>query len=412
MPALGMSLAGRLQGRDFAVIGCAGYILTFAAPVPWDLSLIVLGVCGILAAIRGSRTVAYLRIPLMPETALFLSTVLLSTIFAKDIIRSLTFSAALVPAALLFYLFAAHFRTMKDLRQPYVAFIAVSLALSAGILAIAWWNPSLGPRDWIGLLGVPILVVPNDAILMAAVAPFCVAMLNADDQPWVKALAAAALVVTLTAIIVLQSRGAMLTFLFECGLMVIRQRPRHALAGLLAVCLLFVVVDGLLGFPMVGKLGFLNDRLSLWLAAGAMFLDHPVLGYGPHTYELFYGAKLAQFDLPEWLPVGEEITPWPHSLYLEVAAEQGVVGLAALGVLLTRALTLLQRARSGLTDAARTYLSACSCSLLAFLVAGAFELTLLRIWVPVLLFLLLGTVSFLAHSPDLRREARLQKDRS
>ncbi len=123
-------------------------------------------------------------------------------------------------------------------------------------------------------------------------------------------------------------------------------------AGVAATALLLVVIPPL-GERVLGKVrdvrgGDLNHlltgRLDGWRAAAWMFAEHPVLGIG-------HGAFAAEFSTARLALVDRGVTFFrsqdtpvfanAHNEYLEVAAESGLLGLAALAwgiwVLLARA---------------------------------------------------------------------------
>ncbi len=63
------------------------------------------------------------------------------------------------------------------------------------------------------------------------------------------------------------------------------------------------------------------ERMAHWQAAGEMFVDHPLLGVGIGNYAAVYPA----YALPHWSdPLGHA-----HNYYLNIAAEAGILGLAA-----------------------------------------------------------------------------------
>ncbi len=67
------------------------------------------------------------------------------------------------------------------------------------------------------------------------------------------------------------------------------------------------------------------ERMAHWQAAWGMFSDHPWLGVGIGNYEPVYPA----YFLPGWTePLGHA-----HNYYLNIAAEAGLIGLAAYLVL-------------------------------------------------------------------------------
>jgi O-antigen ligase len=106
-----------------------------------------------------------------------------------------------------------------------------------------------------------------------------------------------------------------------------------------------------------------DSRLVRWQAALRMLAEHPVLGVGPGGFRREYVdvSRMAELDQP---------SPVAHSMYLEVAAELGVVGLLLFVGIITVALVSSQRAvRLG---ADRSTAAAIQASLLAMLVAAAF----------------------------------------
>ncbi len=67
------------------------------------------------------------------------------------------------------------------------------------------------------------------------------------------------------------------------------------------------------------------ERMAHWQAAWEMLSDHPVLGVGFGNYAVVYPV----YALPHWSdPLGHA-----HNYYLNVAAEAGLIGLFAYGVL-------------------------------------------------------------------------------
>jgi O-antigen ligase len=90
------------------------------------------------------------------------------------------------------------------------------------------------------------------------------------------------------------------------------------------------------------------------------------------------------------LPVDSEYVPWPHNLYLEIAAERGVVTLIVFLFLTARvALVAWRLSRSGYPNA-RLIGSAVMGSVATFGFASAIELTFLHLWVVVVWLVLVA----------------------
>lgn len=91
------------------------------------------------------------------------------------------------------------------------------------------------------------------------------------------------------------------------------------------------------------------ERKLLAAAAWGMFLDKPVLGVGAGNYTRHYEDYASRTGAEFRLYDDAVERHYPHNLYLEFAAETGLLGLAALGLLLAMAFGTLGRA----ADAAR-----------------------------------------------------------
>lgn len=106
-------------------------------------------------------------------------------------------------------------------------------------------------------------------------------------------------------------------------------RPRQIRAGLLLGSLLAlgVIVCVVLGSPWIDRTfahraPSTSFRFTLWRSALTAFSEHPLVGVGPYNY----GRALLRRNDPD-LPRRQVTTA--HNLYLNTAAETGLLGLAA-----------------------------------------------------------------------------------
>lgn len=374
-----------------APVGACAYIAGSALPFRWDIPLVVLALSGGSATILSRRNGAVESSPLFWAVVVFLIVTAASVSLSRDLSRSLTLSAPLVPAVLLFFVIADHFQGTRQIRALYLTFSVVGLGLSAAVLFLAWtknWSVPYGWEGWISEVRSPILIVPNDIAFLAAVAPLSLALLWCDRRKIVRVVCALSIVASLLAVLVMRSRGALVTMIGALVLAALFLRPRAAVPLGLGILSASLLADGLLGFPLTSKFGLIWDagsgrlwdaRFPIWSAAWSMFRDAPIWGQGPHTFS---------YTSPDSIHV-----PWPHNLYLEMLAEQGILGLLGLGFLLasgfSAALTV-QRAGQAET---RTLGVGVLTALLAFCFAALFELSFLREWVVILLFTLLGVIT-------------------
>lgn len=181
-------------------------------------------------------------------------------------------------------------------------------------------------------------------------------------RSWAVVGAAVLLVANLAAL----SRGAWVAVAVAALVVVSRGRPRRLLAtvAILGIAAAVVVPSVASTGSKIGQRAAsllssgsapdqsLIDREALWRAATQMALDHPLTGVGPRGFadhrdayadfsllgssDISFGGSFQQIALKS-----------PHSMYLLVASEQGLI---AAGVLLTVLLVVLAR---GLVRAAR-----------------------------------------------------------
>ena len=86
--------------------------------------------------------------------------------------------------------------------------------------------------------------------------------------------------------------------------------------------------------------GAARGRMTEMMAAGLVFVDHPILGAGPGMAQVHYPKYAAK--------VGGKVRPGTrrsHNLFLQLAAETGVLGLAAFFAVLGVVFVGLERAR-------------------------------------------------------------------
>jgi putative inorganic carbon (hco3(-)) transporter len=189
------------------------------------------------------------------------------------------------------------------------------------------------------------------------------------------------------------SRGAFLTLVLIAAAMAAMRwvRTSHLLAC--AVVLLFAIpivsphfVPRMLSIVNVGDLigggpadagaadGAMLGRTTVMLAALHTFLDHPAVGVGPGQFPPFYVA--AYSDNPEIkFRDLRGASRRAHNLYLEMAAETGLIGLTTFLAIVLLLVRELWRARQRwlAADPERAELATAFClSLLAYLTTAVF----------------------------------------
>src|SRR5436309_4742705 len=212
----------------------------------------------------------------------------------------------------------------------WLCLIGLFVFWGAGDSGLRWSSTFYWPNPFAAFL---LLVLPVELIR-------CVYAARRE------ALAHGALSVLLAGSLVLTySRGAWVSLLIVAPLaaLTVRAAPwtrsvaRLAVIGL-ATAAAVVVLTGGPGTPPVsggvgGRATSISDaagysfvgHLNFWRAGLAIFVDHPLTGTGPGTFGSVHAAY--QRDVRYYARDA-------HSLYVQTAAEQGIMGLASLAALL------------------------------------------------------------------------------
>jgi len=167
-----------------------------------------------------------------------------------------------------------------------------------------------------------------------------------SEKMWLlKLTAGCTLLLSIATIMLTYSRGGLVVLVMIASIALFKLRAHRKLliiGALLAVVALPLLPAGYVdrvtsAAPVVGLNveesqradSSTRMRVNLMTVAWKMFLDHPLLGVGYNNYETHYQKYAMVHDLNR---VGSDLSA--HSLYLEIAAERGVIGLLSLGLLL------------------------------------------------------------------------------
>ena len=207
-------------------------------------------------------------------------------------------------------------------------------------------------------LGGPLGSENRYAQILAVIFPFALIRAFRDPRRRLRLLGAAASVLIASGVILSFSRGAAVALAATITLMALLRelRFRHvalALAALTAVVLLafphyLIRISSLEKITALSGAETSSDgpdsaivgRHTENLAAWNTFLDHPITGVGPGVYFHEYSREYANRLGIRYL----ESDRRGHSLYLEMAADIGMVGFAAFVAMVGSALVLLHRA--------------------------------------------------------------------
>jgi probable O-glycosylation ligase (exosortase A-associated) len=295
----------------------------------------------------------------------------------------------MVEYAKIFVMYAAAAYLVRTVAQVWALFVMSGLALAYISYEV---NYLYLFQNYLGIYhnGYGGLDNNGAALLLAMAVPVCWFAYE-GTRGWWRWGFVALIPVVVHAVLMTYSRGAMLALVVMCPVLVWRSRQRLRL-GLALAAFVFLLLPTLAG-PQIRARFFTiqqhevdesaNLRRRSWQAAWNIALDNPVFGVGARNANLFsyqYGADRE----------GRTI----HSQYLQVAADNGLVGLGLYLLVLAaawRGLDRGRRAARGRTDPeGRRILAAANgveCALVTYLFGAAF-LSLEVVELPYLLLLL------------------------
>jgi O-antigen ligase len=196
-------------------------------------------------------------------------------------------------------------------------------------------------------------------------------------------LAAGALAVSVPALFYTYSRGPVAAL--AAGLLVWTGvvRPRLALpfAAAVAAGLFFLLPSALEErFDASATGSGVTLRSDIWRGALAIYSERPIAGVGPNNFSAAYE------QLPTELPGAVQrrllhtvevlVPPYAENLYLHVLAEQGIVGLAALLLLLLAALLTVARGSRVRDPAGRIVCFGIGAGLVTLILHGLVQVTI------------------------------------
>ena len=289
---------------------------------------------------------------------LFVLAVLLSYLFARDAEAARAGLRKVLNVVLLFYLILRLTTTRRRV-ELVVAAILIATCLSAGLAAwgAATGTPIVAPEEGPGRLrqagGSADPTMSSHAMLAGAALG---ALLALRSRRW-RALGGATTLLGAVGILLTYARSPALVGLVLAVWLLYKQRASPRLPFVVAgILLVAIAAAAMMPATYWERLSALTDpdrdwtlkrRFGYHAIALDLLRDHPLLGVGPANYPSEYVDPRYR-----WVP-GRTLEPRAlHNLYLQVAVDHGLVGLACFGALLGCALRGLRRLQRGDPEAA------------------------------------------------------------
>ena len=192
--------------------------------------------------------------------------------------------------------------------------------------------------------------------ILVVLVPLALGRLRDERALWLRGLALWALVATVVATVLTYSRGALFALVVVAVALLVSRPPRlrTVALGVAAAAVALATlgapegygerIESMVAFvPGIGGPAHepsLGGRMSALAAGWGMFADHPVIGVGPGQFVAHFRPYTEGLGMRT---PGAELRP--HNLYVEMAAEHGLVGLVVFGVLLAGVFAGLRDAR-------------------------------------------------------------------
>ena len=295
---------------------------------------------------------------------------------------------------LLIALFLDDWRSLKPI---FAALLIVGLLVSAHAL----WQYFTGDLSRVGFISSTGAVEyrvasffphPNQlAGFVVIFVPLSVGLYSVFESRLVKAACVVLPLLALPAAIVTYSRGVLVALV---ALVLVLARSKRAWPAIAAAAVLVVLLAPSAWQDRVADAGRLDrpeiaTRLDFWDAALSMFQAQPVLGVGLNSFDVAY------VDLDTtgrtFLP-GSGLAPpeSAHNLYLNTLAEQGLVGIAALFLLILAAGRMVLALRRSSDPRIRNFGLGLLGAGIALLVSNLFDVTFVDPKTSMLVWTLLG----------------------
>ena len=225
--------------------------------------------------------------------------------------------------------------------------------------------------------------------VMLPLIPLALDRLWNEQNKWLRVFAGWALAVSILTVIFTFSRNGFMVMVLMLGLMFIRRPPRISIL----IATVFIAIPLLQFVPeqYTARISTLTDllpgssseareevsfrgRLSENLSGWMMFNEHPIIGVGWANFPKHYQTYARHLGIDN-----RRTERGAHNLYLQISAEQGLVGLATFAMLMGLLFQGLRQARQNflslnMPDYANIAL-AFSIGLLGYLVAAIYQVS-------------------------------------
>jgi O-antigen ligase len=355
----------------------------------------------VLVLIQGVRSVLFGRKleapPVFVGALVFVGAALASVPFAAAEGAAAAKFVLLAGSVFIYLLIAVFLDDWRSLKPIFAALLLVGLLVSAHAL----WQYFTGDLSRVGFISSTGAVEyriasffphPNQlAGFVVLFVPLSVGLYSVFESKLAKAGCVLLPLLAIPAAIFTYSRGVLVALV---ALVLVLARSKRAWPAIAAAAVLVVLLSPSAWQDRVADAGRLDrpeiaTRLDFWDAALSMFQAHPVVGVGLNSFDVAY----VDLDTTgrSFLP-GSGLAPpeSAHNLYLNTLAEQGLVGIAALVLLVLAAGRMILALRRSADPRIRNFGLGLLGAGIALLVSNLFDVTFVDPKTSMLAWTLLG----------------------
>jgi len=281
---------------------------------------------------------------------------------------------------------------LSSLRRPQFATRFLEVWAIGGVVTGLWSLARLG-TNVNARADVPSLG-PNELGTTLAIALVLLAGFSLDGPRNRRVLAAVGLPVVAIGLVLTWSRGAWLAAVLGLAVLLSTASIRRIWPGLLVTFVTLGVRAPFVAPRWSWHLGRLRDiavtegpfsRTAVWRVVPRIVASHPILGTGLSTFQFEYERYREQYRAVPF-------APFAHNLFLNFAAETGVLGLAALFFVLGTGVLAIVRwyTRSPPGSAERALSGTLLAAFVALLGHEMFDGTVMRVHIAIGFYALLG----------------------
>lgn len=292
-------------------------------------------------------------------------------------------------------------RGWKQLNNALMGLVAL---ICFQLLLQVWIAPSANATEWVKSAEIPIIVVPNDLILLACLSAFLGLSVRDSNVRVIQITGLSLMILSLVICVLYDTRSGVATY--SITLLVFYSLEKN-FKKLMQYGSIFIVViiwsDAINHFQLWQKIHLANlqNRPALWWTAWQMFIEAPLLGQGHGSFLSYYQFYKETNQFPEWMPIVDmRSMPWAHNLYLELLAERGLIGFVLFVLIVVECFCKLWKCVNTFSLHRHSKSITLIAALTGMLIAGLVELTLSHYWVGLLLSIILAVTSNLVVNSE------------